>query len=96
MPVVKGHLLHEEDMVLRRYILDMMCKGRVEMKTGFDLNATIMQRLGPLEADGLVEYRDEYIAVTEIGKSFLRNICMAFDQRLHQSKEREQLFSQAI
>lgn len=96
LPVVKGHLLHEEDMVLRRYILDMMCKGRVEMKTGFDLNATIMQRLGPLEADGLVEYRDEYIAVTEIGKSFLRNICMAFDQRLHQSKEREQLFSQAI
>lgn len=96
LPVVKGHLLHEEDQVLRRYILDMMCKGQVELKVGFPLNDTIIQRLRPLEVDGLVECRDGRISATAVGKSFLRNICMAFDQRLQLSKESEQLFSQAI
>lgn len=96
LPVVKGHLLNEEDAVLRRYILDMMCKGKVEMKAGFYLNDTIVRRLRPLEADGLVECGNGYIAATKNGKSFLRNICMAFDQRLQLSKEEKPLFSQAI
>lgn len=96
LPVIKGHLLHEEDKVLRRYILDMMCKGKVALKAGFPLNEAIVQRLRILEIDGLVEYVNGYIMATPIGKSFLRNICMAFDQRLQLSKEQEQLFSQAI
>lgn len=96
LPVVKGHLLHEEDAVLRRYILDMMCKGGVELKAGFPLNDAIMQRLRPLEADGLVKCVNNKITATKTGKSFFRNICMVFDQRLQVSKERKQLFSQAI
>ncbi|MBD1433012.1 oxygen-independent coproporphyrinogen III oxidase [Sphingobacterium sp. DN00404] len=96
LPVVKGHLLHDEDKVIRRYILDMMCRGKVELKTGFSLNDVIVGRLRPLERDGLVEYVDGHITATPIGKSFLRNICMVFDQRLQLSKEQEQLFSQAI
>lgn len=96
LPVVKGHLLNEEDMLLRRYILDMMCKQRVELKAGFPLNETIVNRLRPLEVDGLVTCESNTIEATELGKSFLRNICMAFDQRLQLSKQREQLFSQAI
>src|SRR5690606_30470336 len=54
LPVVKGHLLNETDMVIRQYILDMMCRGKVTMKNGFTLNAAIMKRLLPLVADGLV------------------------------------------
>src|SRR5690606_5953534 len=96
LPVIKGHLLHEEDKVLRRYILDMMCKGKVALKAGFPLNEAIVQRLRILEIDGLVEYVNGYIMATPNGKSFWRNICMAFDQRLQLSKEQEQLFSQAI
>ncbi|PRD45592.1 oxygen-independent coproporphyrinogen III oxidase [Sphingobacterium haloxyli] len=96
LPVIKGHLLHEEDEVLRRYILDMMCKGKVELKADFSINDAIVGRLRPLEADGLVEFNNDQIKVTRIGKSFLRNICMAFDQRLQLSKEQKQVFSQAI
>lgn len=96
LPVMKGHLLHEEDKILRRYILGMMCQGRTEMKVGFYLNDAIVERLRPLEADGLVECGRDYIVATKIGKSFLRNICMTFDQRLQSSKEQERLFSQAI
>lgn len=96
LPVVKGHLLNKEDLVLRRYILDMMCKGKVELKTGFPLNDLIVRRMQPLVADGLVECDEGVMLATSIGKSFLRNICMAFDQRLQLSKESEPLFSQAI
>src|SRR5690606_35750537 len=96
LPVVKGHLLTAEDVVLRRYILYMMCKGRVTLLRDFQWNNVILERLQALESDGLVEIKDENIVVTTIGKSFLRNICMAFDQRLQLSKEQEQLFSRAI
>ena len=95
-PVVKGHLLHEQDVVLRRYILDMMCKGNVRLEQDFELNDAILERLQPILKDGLVTVQGLNIQVTDLGKSFLRNICMVFDQRLQQRKETEQLFSQAI
>lgn len=96
LPVVKGHLLSKEDRILRRYILDMMCRGKVDLEIAFVLNEVIVQRLRPLETDGLVELRNNQIVVTDLGKSFLRNICMAFDQRLQLSTDKKELFSQAI
>ncbi|WP_140936806.1 oxygen-independent coproporphyrinogen III oxidase [Sphingobacterium lumbrici] len=96
LPVVKGHLLHEEDIYIRQYILDMMCRGKVNLIDGFPLNVKIIARLQPLVLDGLVEVDQHFITATEIGKSFLRNICMAFDERLQESNECNNLFSQAI
>ena len=96
LPVVKGHILNQEDEVIRTYILDMMCRGKVVLKPGFDKNAKIIERLQPLVADVLVSIDGDVITITELGKSFLRNVCMAFDERLQQTKERENLFSQAI
>ncbi|GGH29702.1 oxygen-independent coproporphyrinogen III oxidase [Sphingobacterium alkalisoli] len=96
LPVVKGHLLNEEDVVIRQYILDMMCRSKVNLIVGFQLNTAIIARLQALIVDGLVEIDQYTVTATEIGKSFLRNICMAFDERLQRSKERENLFSQAI
>ncbi len=96
LPVVKGHLLDEIDVVIRQYILDMMCRGKVVMKEEFPLNSKIMDRLKPLMVDGLVVCDSNEVRITEIGKSFLRNVCMAFDEHLHTAKERDNLFSQAI
>lgn len=96
LPVVKGHLLNEEDLIVRRYILDMMCKGKVQLQEGELLNRQIKEELSELVADGLVVITGDLIACTAVGRSFLRNICMAFDQRLLRSRTRNQLFSQAI
>lgn len=96
LPVFKGHLLNEEDLIVRQYILDMMCRGRVELIDGFALNNKIKSRLLPLIDDELVTITDGVIQITEVGKSFLRNVCMAFDERLQKTKERDNLFSQAI
>ena len=96
LPVVKGHLLDDTDTELRQYILDMMCRGEVLLKEGFCLNEKIVRRLMPLLSDGLAVVEGNTVKATETGKSFLRNICMAFDERLHRSKDQERLFSQAI
>lgn len=96
LPVFKGHLLNDEDLVIRQYILDMMCRGRVELRSDFLLNDKIITRLKPLIEDGLVTIDKSVIQITTVGKSFLRNVCMAFDERLQQTKDRDNLFSQAI
>lgn len=96
LPVFKGHLLNEEDLVIRQYVLDMMCRGNVEFKEGFSLNQKIKERLKPLIADELVTIENENIQITKLGKSFLRNVCMAFDERLQKTEDRDKLFSQAI
>ncbi len=97
LPVVKGHLLDDEDVIIRTYILDLMCRSSVKFIPGFPLNAVILARLRPLLEDGLVDLTERgELSVTAAGQPFLRNICMCFDQRLHETRAAENVFSQAI
>jgi len=96
LPVVKGHILNAEDLVIRRYILDMVCKGKVQLDPTSDLTAQIKEELSTLVQDGLVSIEGDLIRCTAIGRSFLRNICMAFDQRFLKLRTKMQLFSEAI
>jgi len=97
LPVFKGHILTETDLVMRKHILDIMCTGNTEWSAeeiSPELAAAIL-RLQPLVDDGLVMLSDESLQVTVAGKRFLRNICMAFDVRLWDRKSSEQVFSMA-
>lgn len=96
LPVFKGHMLNEEDLKIRQYILDMMCRGKVQLDAEDKLTPGILKRLEPLLEDELVVVDEYNVHITEIGKSFLRNVCMVFDERLQKTKERDNLFSQAI
>lgn len=96
LPVFKGHLLNEEDVIIRQYILDMMCRGVVNLLPYHGLNERIQERLEPLLLDDLISVDGLKVSITPSGKSFLRNVCMAFDERLQRTKERDNLFSQAI
>lgn len=96
LPVVKGHILNGEDLIIRRYILDMMCKGKVRLNPTSYLAEQIMEELSTLVQDGLVCIENDLIRCTATGRSFLRNICMAFDQRLLNLRSKTQLFSEAI
>jgi oxygen-independent coproporphyrinogen III oxidase len=98
-PVFKGHLLTEEDLTLRQHILNIMCRMETSWRIGTpECNAIIacIGRLEELINDKLVTLTSGSLHVNEAGKSFLRNICMAFDERLHRSKNGEQLFSKVI
>lgn len=98
LPLLKGHLLSEEDLVLRRYILDIMCKGKTNWKQHVQLPAiqAAAQRLRDLEDDGLVELFADGLRVTTLGTRFLRNICLCLDARLWGAQPTTQLFSMAV
>ena len=58
--------------------------------------ATAIQRLAEPAADQLVELDAAGVRVTEKGRGFLRNICMAFDARLTRRTPDKVLFSRTI
>ena len=95
-PLVKGHLLSQEDLDIRRYILDIMCKGQTSLNSAHPLFHEFVHRLLPLQEDGLVTLDGDVLRVTVTGRTFLRNICMCFDQRLWRNKPESQIFSMAV
>jgi oxygen-independent coproporphyrinogen-3 oxidase len=98
-PVVRGHILNEEDLLLRKHIHELMCRFETTWHRADTQSDAVMeglQRLQELEKDGLVQVLPQKVVVTEAGKPFIRNICMAFDARLWRQVPHSQLFSKAI
>ena len=56
----------------------------------------VLSRLEEMENDGLLIIQNNAITVTEKGKPFVRNICMAFDLRLQRNAPQTQLFSMTV
>ncbi|TCD01112.1 oxygen-independent coproporphyrinogen III oxidase [Pedobacter psychroterrae] len=98
LPVFKGHILNNTDLVIRKHILNIMCRGGTswffpeERDENFILG---IQRMKSLADDALVVLTPYDLKVTPLGKRFLRNICMALDARLWAHKPATQLFSMA-
>lgn len=98
LPVFKGHILTMEDLVIRRHILDIMCKGETRWNhhnEPFESIFAGIERLQTLANDGLIELNSWSLKVTPEGKRYLRNICMALDARLWKNQPTSQLFSMA-
>ncbi|MEM9983509.1 MAG: oxygen-independent coproporphyrinogen III oxidase [Bacteroidota bacterium] len=98
IPAFRGHILTEVDLPLRQHILDLMCRFETQWQVSGkspELQACLQRLREPL-ADGLVELMPAHLKVTEAGKPFIRNIGMAFDQRLWAKQPESQLFSLSI
>jgi oxygen-independent coproporphyrinogen-3 oxidase len=99
LPVFRGHLLTEEDLIIRKHILNLMCCFKTswkEDKLKFAELPEILTSLYEMEKDGLLKMSDYEIEVTEKGKAFVRNICMAFDLRLKRKAPETKLFSMTV
>ncbi len=99
LPVYRGHILTAEDMIIRKHILNLMCQFRTSWKNKslqFTELPKVLENLFELEQDGLVVREEEAIIITEKGKPFVRNICMAFDLRLIRKAPETKLFSMTI
>jgi oxygen-independent coproporphyrinogen-3 oxidase len=100
LPVNKGYFLNHQDEQFRKYILDMSCMGRTYFheEDREALEQFSFPQLRELEQDGLVELNNRYVEVTAVGKSFIRNICRAFDLHLLQKDitENKSKYSKAI
>jgi oxygen-independent coproporphyrinogen III oxidase len=81
LPIQRGHVLDAEDLLLRRVISDIVT--RFEAQLPQDPRADLRE----LQQDGLIELRDDVLRVTERGRPFLRNICMAFDARTRRAEQ---------
>lgn len=99
IPVYRGHMLTEEDRIIRRHILNLMCRFQTSWST-FKLHVpqieSILEKLTVMEQDGLVEIGDGRLRITKKGRPFVRNVCMAFDLPLQKKSPETQLFSMTI
>lgn len=86
----RGLLLGGEDLMRREIILDLFCNFHLDI-AAFERRfavqfaqhfATELVRLAPMEIDGLVRVSRDAVEVTPLGRFFIRNICMCFDQYL--------------
>lgn len=98
-PIITGHLLNEEDILIRRNILDLMCSGRTvidpaKMEPSFV--SWIGSQMREFAKDGLVEFNENKIAVTDKGKTFIRNISAGLDARLWRKSNANTIFSKSI
>ena len=98
-PIFRGHILTNEDLIIRKHILNLMCQFTTSWENENDFFKElpeIIHALHEMESDGLILISDKSVTVTEKGKPFIRNICMAFDLRLNRSEPQTQLFSMTI
>ncbi|HVS95610.1 MAG TPA: oxygen-independent coproporphyrinogen III oxidase [Puia sp.] len=84
LPLTKGYFLTGEDLVFRRCILDIACKGATKFDPAVAalLKEWTLPRLLELEKDGLVVVDDAGVSLTTKGRPFLRLVCKAFDLHL--------------
>lgn len=99
LPIMKGHELSEEDLILRKHILNLMIRFETSWTKQTEVCDALYEaigRLSEMEFDELVEIEPYHLKVTDSGKAFVRNVCMAFDARLWAELPNTSIFSQTI
>ncbi|WP_353721251.1 oxygen-independent coproporphyrinogen III oxidase [Dyadobacter sp. 676] len=99
LPVFRGHELSREDLILRTHILRLMTRFETSWADTPEVCMELYQaleRLSEMELDGLVELGPFRLRITEKGRTFVRNVCMAFDARLWADFPQTTLFSQTV
>lgn len=99
IPVYRGHILNNEDLIIRKHILNLMCHFSTSWKNEnmqFAEIKEVTQKLSEMEKDNLITISEDTIEITDAGKPFVRNICMAFDLRLQRNIPTTRLFSMTV
>lgn len=100
IPISNGHLLSESDQVLRQHIQNLMTVFETSWSHNQNFHPILLDlpdKLQEMINDGLVEMSKEKIMLTDMGKPFVRNVCMAFDEYLGEStRQGQQMFSKTV
>ncbi len=92
LPVFRGMRLTEDDQLRADLIQALMCQGEIPVRAlerrysiRFDeYFASALDKLQPLQDDGLVRIEPDRVSVSSRGRLLLRNIAMCFDAYLEQ------------
>ncbi|EOG6915611.1 oxygen-independent coproporphyrinogen III oxidase [Flavobacterium psychrophilum] len=99
LPILRGHFLTNEDLIIRKHILNLMCQFKTSWQNKsdyFEELPEVLLQLVEMEKDGFLIINENTIEVTEAGKPYVRNICMAFDLRLKRKAPETALFSMTV
>jgi oxygen-independent coproporphyrinogen-3 oxidase len=99
LPIFRGHILSREDLIIRKHILNLMCQFETSWndKTSyFKEIPEVLLQLDEMQNDGILIIKDNGVEVTEKGKAYIRNICMAFDLHLKRKAPQTELFSMTV
>jgi oxygen-independent coproporphyrinogen-3 oxidase len=95
LPTLRGHLLNHDDQAAREQILELMTKFKTQINES-ELDQ-MTETLKPMIEDGLATLSNQgVVELTDEGKPFLRNLCMAFDKRLKAKSPQTRIFSQSV
>lgn len=95
IPTFRGHKLSAEDRVQKKLILQLMTTGQVDLSQ-HHLKDDFKKDLQEMESDGLIQWTDLGFRISESGKPFLRNACLALDLRWKNQNPTGQIFSRSI
>ena len=97
LPVQKGHILTEEDLIVRRHILDLMCQFETDLSQwNDDEKEQLKARLSEMEQDQLISISGNSLRIMPEGVPYVRNACMSLDKRMLANRPEMQLFSQTV
>jgi len=88
LPIYRGYEAHSNDLLRREIIQQLICFFRldiasIEQRWSIDFNdyfASELNRLEPMQTDGLLVVTSDEIQVLDDGRLLVRNICMVFDR----------------
>lgn len=89
-PIFKGHSLTQEDLIIRQHILDLMCKHETSLD---DYYFESKNKFEEFIKDGLIEVTSNKMLIRDVGKLFLRNVCLSFDKRYWKKVPEGNVFS---
>ncbi|WP_299110119.1 oxygen-independent coproporphyrinogen III oxidase [uncultured Tenacibaculum sp.] len=99
IPVFRGHILSDEDLVMRKHILNIMCHFTTSWEEETLQIENVENHINKLQEminDGLVCVEKNHLTVPEEARPYVRNICMAFDKKLQEKQPETKLFSMTI
>ncbi len=104
MPVQRGYVLDADDRLRQRVIHDLMCNFRLDVRSvEAELDLPFREYFAPELAEleelveaGFVVLGPHEIRVTETGRLFVRNVCMAFDRYLRRKRGERPVFSRTV
>ena len=95
--VAKGHILSTEDVLTRKAILQLACRGELDGNLLHKLaTPEITATLKEMEDEGLIYMHDQGLTILHSGHPFIRNICSVFDRYYQHQSQDQVIFSKAI
>lgn len=92
LPLERGIILNDDDLLRRGVIMDVMCKTKVNFADyGVDFEkkfAHAFPALEEMQTDGILKLGDGFLEISKLGRFFLRNVAMVFDGRISDEKSR--------